>query len=198
MQALLAQVTKEKQRLDRPGTLDLDTCKQGESVTLGSGAINTVELVIYQPPGQQGLREGVFKPNSTVIFPPHAEVIGIDESNPRWPERNVATYRLNEALGLQVIPTTSFAILKGKDGVVMDRAKGYSPFTTGTVNVPLTKAQMKYLSKHPKTANNLALEQGFKSATLVGNTLKFDPGSEEKASSRSTSRTRSCDESSRT
>jgi len=197
-----------------PDELDLDKLKRGEPILLGAGLFNQVKLLWYELLGE--MCQGVFKPTKTNLPSHEGHLIGIDPLQPHWSERNVASYRLATALGLNVIPRTNFAKLSveqgdeksversegkrversmgkragrsvGKSakesvekivehGVIMDLAKGYSPFSTGMVNIPLTDAQYKVLDKNPTVAPALAQAQGFKTATLKGKTLVFDPG----------------------
>jgi hypothetical protein len=125
---------------------------------LGHGAINTVDKVTYQ-----GVQEPkVYKPVASVEQggADAARVIGIESSDPRTANRNVATYRLDQALGLGLIPETEFAAHDEGLGVVMDLAKGRSP--QDKVKAPLLEGHVPAIKRYESELNsNLLTESRF-------------------------------------
>ncbi|MPM30867.1 hypothetical protein SDC9_77418 [bioreactor metagenome] len=98
-----------------------------------------------------------------------AQAIGITESAPNLSGRNVATYRLNQALGLNLIPKTQFAAHKGQAGSVMALAPGTSVQGGSSLRIPtsLTAAQFAQREQTMKGwlgERGLAL-QGFDAST---------------------------------
>lgn len=94
---------------------------------LGSGGINQVQKMVYQPPGQ-GKQVRVFKaedPNARVPGGPLE--IGIVPGDPGFARRNVATRKLAEGLGLQdLVPDVDLVMVDGVPGIAMERASGES------------------------------------------------------------------------
>lgn len=125
----------EYHRLHVPHTesTKLGHCIEGNLVApmarLGSGACNTVYLGTYRFPGGSEFT-GVFKKETSVGGGWVADQIGINPANPQFGMRNIATYRLNQLLGLDVIPRTEFGTHQGRLGIVMGLAPGSSPVKT--------------------------------------------------------------------
>lgn len=114
----------EKTRVGR--YVDVNLSGEGMKA-LGSGAINTVYLGKYRQPDGSTL-SGVFKEESEQSCGWVAKKTGIDENNPRFGLRNIATYRMDKLLGLGVIPKTEFGMHNRNLGIVMGLAPGTSPY----------------------------------------------------------------------
>jgi hypothetical protein len=104
-----------------------DVHLKGHMTKLGSGQMNTVYIGTYKLPNNKGRYEGVFKPEGAK--PPDAGIAsGISSLDIRAGYRNVATTRLDEALGFGGLTTRSeMAIHNHKLGTVSEKAEGVSP-----------------------------------------------------------------------
>jgi hypothetical protein len=96
---------------------------------LGSGNLNTVYIGNYTLPDGGGAYKGVFKPEvrQWTDAPTSGVYLGIDPMNPRAGYRNVATTRLDEALGFNLITRSEMAIHNNELGTVSELALGVSP-----------------------------------------------------------------------
>ena len=101
----------------------------GNMTKLGSGNLNTVYIGNYTLPDGGGAYKGVFKPEvrQWTEAPTSGVYLGIDPLNPRAGYRNVATTRLDEALGFQLITRSEMAIHNNELGTVSELALGVSP-----------------------------------------------------------------------
>lgn len=104
----------------------VDWNRQGDATKLGSGQVNTVHLGKWSD--RTVTQTMVFKAehNPRTRLQPDAEQIGIPADHPNLAARNVATYQLSLALGLDVIPKTHFAVNEMRAGSVMALAPGIS------------------------------------------------------------------------
>src|SRR5213075_2943977 len=88
---------------------------------LGNGDANTVYDAWVTLPGGRPLR-GVYKTENQLV-PREAEAAGISKLHPTYGIRNVATYKLDQRLGLNLTPHTCL-VLNGRElGCVM----GFAP-----------------------------------------------------------------------
>ena len=127
----------------RAGEFTDDRLQQPTTV-LGSGNVNTVYLGNWGAP-KEPPEKRVFKEDHQTgrdELQVAAQAIGVKDSDAHMSARNVATYRLNEALGLSLIPRTDFAAHKGKTGSVMALAPGVSVQGSSSIKVstPLNAA----------------------------------------------------------
>ena len=107
---------------------------QGEMKRLGGGAMSTVYSGKYTlpegrttPDGKKTF-DGVFKPdNPWTGATDAAKAAGIDTDRPRGGYRNVATTRLDEALGFRLTTQSEMAVHNNTLGSVSARAEGKSP-----------------------------------------------------------------------
>lgn len=128
-------------------------------VTLDDGATHMTGVFKAEDPSTGALSEAGGK-------------AGIDTERPNWTMRNVATYKLDQRLGLGVIPRTEIALHQGQVGNVMELVKGVSPQTKGNFSITLPPEIAEYLQEHPETVQAYVKSKGFASGTLDGNTLK--------------------------
>lgn len=92
-----------------------DEMLEGPMTLFGRGRVNQVWLARYElPDGSQF--SGIYKKEPLYAEIGGFDVMGINPSEARISERNVATYRLNQLLGLNVIPVTEFATHQGEQG----------------------------------------------------------------------------------
>ena len=101
----------------------------GNMAKLGSGNLNTVYIGNYTLPDGGGAYKGVFKPEvrQWTDAPTSGVYLGIDPLNPRAGYRNVATTRLDDALGFNLITRSEMAIHNNELGTVSELARGVSP-----------------------------------------------------------------------
>ena len=125
----------------------VDLHLRGEVKPLGSGQVNTVYLGNWRLDREVATKTMVFKaePSPNTKLQPDANQIGIPEDHPHLAARNVATYELSQALGLDVIPETHFAAHQKQTGSVMALAPGNSAQGDGPLRVHtgVTGAQMQ-------------------------------------------------------
>jgi hypothetical protein len=111
----------------KPTLLSDQNLKRDKCRHLGSGGINQVRKLVYEPPGK-GKQVRVFKaedPNARV--PDGPREIGITPGDPGFARRNVATRKLAEGLGLQdLVPDVDLVLVDGVPGIAMERAQGAS------------------------------------------------------------------------
>lgn len=114
-------------QFSKPTLLSDQNLDRGKCRHLGSGGINQVQKLVYQPPGK-GKQVRVFKaedPNARV--PDGPKEIGITPGDPGFARRNVATRKLAEGLGLQdLVPDVDLVMVDGVPGIAMERAQGSS------------------------------------------------------------------------
>lgn len=96
------------------------------SSVLGKGGFNTVYKIQYKNGETR-----VFKADELAFGEPEARPMvirtsGIDTENPRMAQRSLATYRLAQRLGFDVIVKTDPAFRGDKAGIVMKLAKGHA------------------------------------------------------------------------
>jgi len=146
---------------------------EGELTPLGKGAINSVSK------GQAELSDGtritgVFKAErpSTGALAGAGLTAGIDENRPNWAPRNVVTSRLDQRLGLNIIPRTEIVVHGGQVGSVMELAKGVSPQINGNFSMPLPPQVAQLLRERPEVLTAYIQSKGFEGGELVGDTLK--------------------------
>jgi len=159
----------------------------GERKELGSGAMNTVWLNRYQCDLMGPVYEMVSKPESPdPAIPPEFMAQGIgcepklkklsdgslayvpDEAAKKpanLPGRAVATYRVDQLLGLNLVPPTYFA---EEGGTVMGRAPGTSPLAMGKVRMSLDIELAEWLEKKPEVLSEYATAQGYSEASIEG------------------------------
>lgn len=140
---------------------------------LGQGAINSVFK------GQVELSDGttmtgVFKAEKPGAgsFADAAKTAGIGFDRPGWATRSVATSRLEQRLGLGVIPRTEIVVHEGQLGSVMELARGVSPNTHGNFSLPLPPGVAQHLRDNPEVLRNFVLSKGFTGGEMDGDTLK--------------------------
>lgn len=146
---------------------------EGALQPLGKGALNSVfKGEVSLPDGSK--MTGVFKAEnpSAGLISAAVKPAGIDENRPQWAMRSVATSRLDQRLGLGVIPRTEMVVHGGKVGTVMGLAKGLSPQSVGNLSLPLQPHIARYLREHPETLQAYVRSEGFAAGELDGDTLK--------------------------
>jgi hypothetical protein len=145
---------------------------------LGSGQVNTVYRVEYNGPDAtpKAFKQVASQDTSPASM---AGIAGIDRDNPAYAARNVATSIMNEALGLDVVPKTSFAAHGQELGIVMDLVAGKAPSDPSSQGQPLDDATHRKIS-----AEQAKVDAGTKSPAafkqemaLLG--FKIDAGSGE-------------------
>jgi Domain of unknown function (DUF4157) len=113
----------------------IDKNLTGPLTPLGSGAVNTVFSGKYRQVSEEKERTGIFGAKHTPTFSgvykteEHKEQTDPDKTSKipkldrNYAARNVAMSKLNELLGLDVIPRTEFAINDGYFGTVMEKVE---------------------------------------------------------------------------
>jgi len=139
---------------------------------MGAGGINTVYRVQGQAADGTAM-DGVYKRDIPVQADgsiPRVEggarPAGIDPMQPNWGVRSVATSRLNDHLGLGVIPVTKLVTRDGEIGSVMGLAPGTSPMVTGTVRLQVEPATAARLAASPDLLREFAMSKGFSGASV--------------------------------
>ncbi len=107
-----------------------DTNLKAPLTPLGSGAVNTVYSATYKETSKKGKWEiasptfsGVYKTEVHNDQTDPERDSKIPDKDRNYSARNVAMSRLNELLGLDVIPRTEFAINEGYFGTVMGKVE---------------------------------------------------------------------------
>ena len=130
---------------------DLQTYNEGAErnppgrTPIGSGQVNTVFRVEYAgdpvPKAFKSVASQDLNPASM------ATIAGIDRNAPSYAARNVAASMLNEELGLDVIPRTSFAKNGDEYGIAMDLVEnGRAPGGLAQQGQPLDAASHRKIS----------------------------------------------------
>jgi hypothetical protein len=141
-----------------------------ELTPLGSGAVNTVYSGEYKEVSAQKEKKGMFgakRPTFSGVY--KAEVhkertdpdktSKIPELDRNYAARNVAMSKLNELLGLDVIPRTEFAINEGYFGTVMEKVEqGEHALKEIEVEVLHRAKPTKPSTDEPKDKQNLPPE----------------------------------------
>lgn len=108
---------------------------------LGSGQMNTVTELHYT-----GGVTRIFKPLTANMGDP-AEQLGIRPSDTRFANRNIAAALVDQGLGFNLLPKTSFAIHNGELGIVMEKVGGKAPADPGPDSLDLDKKARKLLAR---------------------------------------------------
>ena len=157
---------------------------------LGSGAMNSVWLIPYTDPQTGKVYQMVFKPeldnpemvNADAVFtgigykptPTKSGTLRFTEEGERKPAnlagRAVATYRVDQLLGLQIVPPTYLTIENGQVGTVMALAPGYAPaMSDKTSRVRLDPDLAQWLREQPsEVLLEYAAAQGYSGLSLGG------------------------------
>ena len=138
----------------------MDSNLVGEMKKIGGGKFNEVFRGDYkQPDGAEFT--GVFKAEAAKRVGWVARHTGIDENAPHFGCRNIATYILNQMLGLKVIVPAQFGMHQGKLGIVMALVTGASPRTDYRFEVTpnVNKGIYADLVIHKETLKGLPPEQ---------------------------------------
>ncbi len=131
--------------------------RTGDTVALGSGAVNTVYKVtidgqpkIFKPDPQDAgfttqLKESYFGTAQASGIPAGAEA--------QFPYRAVAASKVDELLykDERISVVTEFAHINGKRGILMSMAKGRSPQMTGTKEEPVNLAGYPHIQEWVET-----------------------------------------------
>ena len=144
---------------------------------LGSGAVNTVFKGDYTFDDGSHFT-GVFKPSQTGGQPPEAVVAsGISTERPAMEQRNVAVHKIDQHLGMGVVPRAEVGVhdVGGQQrmGLVMSFAPGQSPQKLGDVVQPLSPEKHRELSSDPMLAKAYAMEKGFKDGQIVDGGIRL-------------------------
>ena len=102
-----------------------DTRLIGKMKYLGGGNIGTVSLGKYKLPDGETFH-GVFKAEVRSWNAKAGDASGIDPINPLTGNRSVASSRLDEALGFNIMTRAEFGMHDGKLGTVSELARGVS------------------------------------------------------------------------
>lgn len=113
-------------------TTKLPSLKGVELVKLGSGNLNTVYKGVHAFQGGSGSAPAVFKPLSALDVDQLRGVgavkkSGIDPNNPRLEGRNIASYNVDQLLGLNITPQSELIEIDGQLYIAMEMAPGVSP-----------------------------------------------------------------------
>jgi hypothetical protein len=126
-----------------PDKIDADRLYRDENVmrigpALKGGALNRPRLVTFRGTDNQPL-ESVFKPwqggqRDADRIPLAARDQGIDLDKPQYEQRNIMSFQLAAALGWhrgnkKAIPESHYCIIRGRLGLVMDKAPGSTSLT---------------------------------------------------------------------
>jgi hypothetical protein len=144
--------------------------------SLGKGAMHSVERVeVEANPGSNDgtLVPKVFKAEPKMVqLPEAANVTQI--KNPILSCRAVATSKVNDGLGLKLIPQTVFGLLDDRLGVVMD----YVPPTDhlqrqGRVELPVSEDVKVWAEQNHRDLQRFAKNNGFDGAEVINQTIVF-------------------------
>lgn len=125
-QAILLQRTAGLQ-FSRPGVLAEKNLNRKECRHLGSGGINQVQKLVYEPPNAPKVVRVFKREDPTARVPQGPREIGIEPGNPGFARRNVATRKAAEGLGLaHLVPDAEIVIVDGRPGLAMELVKGHS------------------------------------------------------------------------
>jgi hypothetical protein len=123
----------EMERVGMPLSALADVAKFNESTeepgsrrTLGHGSTSSVESVSYKGVGRQKVYKAAEEEGRIVPC-------GIPNRQPRFANRNVAAWLVDQELGLNLVAETNFAGREDGVGIVMDLAAGATPNATAVV-----------------------------------------------------------------
>jgi len=106
-----------------------------------------------------------------VQLPEAASVTLIDQ--PALSCRAVAASKVNDALGLNLIPKTEFALLDGQLGVVMDIVPGDPLQRKGSAALPVSGDVQTWAQQNDGDLQKFAHDKGFDGAVVVDQTIVF-------------------------
>jgi hypothetical protein len=154
-----------------PTTL-ANAAPSGELTALGSGQMATVFKGAFTL-ADGTVATGVFKAeNPDAVSDVAEKELGIDAKAPGWAQRSVATSRLDEKLGLGLVPHTELAVVDGKIGSVMGLAQGKSPLIQGDFQIPLAPKFAALLRDTPGALDDLVKLHKWQGAEVKGDTLQ--------------------------
>ena len=115
-----------------------------------SGAINSVDKLVY--------------PDGTYFFKPEQEKapdipsdlaisLNIDDKDPRYGNRNIASQFITEALGLSQVPKSKFVFHNDRIGLLMEEAQGHPPYSDTPID-PTDRPQYDALKQRSQTLND--------------------------------------------
>lgn len=142
-----------------------------------SGRLHAVEVLVYRVPdgagGQQDKRV-VFKAEPdprTQGGPDVAGPMGIDRKHPNYAGRAVATHKIDQALGLGLVPPTHFAMHRGRIGVVMDHVEHEAAQSKQPGRVALPADVAAILRERPDALRDCARRKGYTRVDMEGDTV---------------------------
>ncbi|MGI9273293.1 MAG: hypothetical protein ACR2PT_00355 [Endozoicomonas sp.] len=102
---------------------------------VGAGLYHSVSKQVYTPATGDPV-EKIFKAEDSFDRSSYQNLVGtdkyLDKSRPRFAARNLAAQKLQNTLGLKLLPEMALTCQKGKVGLLMDVAKGKQPYNPKT------------------------------------------------------------------
>jgi hypothetical protein len=145
-----------------------------EMVRLGSGNNNTVYRASVIMRGETV--SGVYKADDAPVSPSGVRA-GISKDHPDWSLRNAATARLDQKLGLGVIPRTYIVFNEIKPRVwergclMAEVTTGVAPLQTGTLKALVPVDVAFALQQRPDLLEDFANSKGFRGWEIHGQDL---------------------------
>jgi hypothetical protein len=157
-------------------TTKLPSLKGVELVKLGSGNLNTVYKGVHTFQGSSGSAPAVFKPLGTLDVDKLRDVgavgkSGIDPNNPRLEGRNIASYNVDQLLGLNLTPKSELVELDGQLYIAMEMAPGVSPrmgFGKESVELQLSTKDYERIRDDKDQRDEYCKARGFEKVQLLG------------------------------
>jgi hypothetical protein len=140
-------------------------------VPLGAGCNNTVyRASVFMG---EGSVSGVYKADDATVGE-EGERAGISKDHPDWSLRSAATSRLNQRLGLNVIPPTCIVFNEiwprvWERGCLMEEVTtGVAPLQKGPLNVRVSEEVARALQQRPGLLEDFANSKGFSRGEIEG------------------------------
>lgn len=145
------------------------------AVGLVRGSLQEVQCADGQPAwrGQWRFSEGaaaqpvLFHPDDLQPASPQSlKRAGVQEPPGGWHRHELAAWRLNELLGLQVVARGEAATVQGCPGWVQRMPPGLSPMARGRVQMPVPAALIRAIRARPHVAHGVLREQRYSGSRL--------------------------------
>lgn len=157
-------------------TTKLPSLRDVELVKLGSGNLNTVYKGVHTFQGSSGSTPAVFKPLSTLDVDKLRDVgavgkSGIDPNNPRLEGRNIASYNVDQLLGLNITPQSELVEINGQLYIAMEMAPGVSPrmgFGKESIELQLSTKDYERIRDDKGQRDEFCKAHGFQKVELLG------------------------------